>query len=256
MKQFMTYDFNIQHIALAIYLGAGVGDRLHHNRANHGLAFLLEGDKDYVFAGGNTVHLTKNNIIYLPKGSNYEVTDNQSGACFAINFDISEPIDFPPFAFPVKNTSAYLEHFKKSNALWTTKTTGHHMKCKAELYNIISLMQQEFALGYASSKHAGILYPAVTYIHDHYTEDNLSIGHLAGLCNISEPYFRRLFMRNFGVSPLKYINSLKITRAKELIASRVYTIGEVAFLSGYHDEAYFSREFKKAVGVAPSRLNV
>ena len=116
-------------------------------------------------------------------------------------------------------------------------------------------MQQEFALGYTSSKLTGVLHPAITYIHDHYTEENICVGYLAGLCGISEPYFRRLFTRSFGVSPLRYINTLKITRAKELIASRVYTISEIALLSGFHDEAYFSREFKKAVGVAPSKYN-
>ena len=254
MERFMTYDFNIQSIVLAIHLDPGVGDRLHSNRASHGLAYILEGEKDYIFDNGQVVHVVKNSIIYLPKGSNYVVNDIQMGACFAINFDISEPITFPPFAFPAKNTSVFFDRFKKSSTLWTAKSNSYHMKCKAELYNIICLMQQEFALGYTSSRLTSTLHPAITYIHDHYTEDNLSIGYLSRLCQISEPYFRRLFVKCYGVSPVKYINSLKIERAKELIASKIYTIREVAFLSGFHDEAYFSREFKKVVGISPSKL--
>ena len=254
MEQFMSYDFCIQNIVLAIHLAPRVGDRLHTNRSSHGLAYLVEGEKEYIFENGPTVRLVKNSIIYLPKGSTYVVDDIQSGACYAINFDISEPISFQPFSFPAKNITAYQERFKKSSTLWTAKTNCYHMKCKAELYNILCLMQQEYALGYTSSKLTVVLQPAITYIHNHYTEENLSIGFLAGLCNISEPYFRRLFMKGFGTSPLKYINTLKMTRAKELIESKVYTISEVSRLSGFHDEAYFSREFKKAVGVAPSKL--
>ena len=54
-----------------------------------------------------------------------------------------------------------------------------------------------------------------------------------------------------GVSPLAYINSLKITRAKELLLSGMYTVTEVAFMSGYSDISHFSREFKKSTGVSP-----
>lgn len=51
--------------------------------------------------------------------------------------------------------------------------------------------------------------------------------------------------------PIKYINNLKMTRAKELLSSGMYTVSEVCFLSGYKDESYFSREFKKHFNLSP-----
>ena len=99
---------------------------------------------------------------------------------------------------------------------------------------------------YFSPKIAPAIILAVT-VHE--------LGHLlaAKLCGISETYFRTLFKKVVGVSPLKYINDRKISRAKELISSKMYSIREVAQLAGFHDEAYFSREFKKATGVCPSK---
>ena len=43
-----------------------------------------------------------------------------------------------------------------------------------------------------------------------------------------------------------------MTRAKELLDSQFYTVSEICFLSGYHNERYFSREFKKHLGISPS----
>ena len=128
------------------------------------------------------------------------------------------------------------------------------MKCKSELYSILFHMQREYELGYTPTTQSGILRPALEYIHNHYTEGNLGISKLANLCGISEPYFRKLFLRSYGVSPLKYIAQLKLARAKELIESGLYPIHEVAALSGFQNECYFSREFKHHFGSAPSKF--
>ena len=76
---------------------------------------------------------------------------------------------------------------------------------------------------------------------------------LSSMCQISYEYFRRLFENFYGISPVKYVNNLKITRAKELIESGMYSVTEAAFASGYTDMSHFSREFKKSTGFAPSR---
>ncbi|MBQ8232699.1 MAG: helix-turn-helix domain-containing protein [Lachnospiraceae bacterium] len=52
----------------------------------------------------------------------------------------------------------------------------------------------------------------------------------------------------------KYINNLKISRAKELLSSGMYTVTQAAEMSGYTDVSHFSREFKKATGAAPSMM--
>ena len=92
---------------------------------------------------------------------------------------------------------------------------------------------------------------AIDYIYTEYTNDNIEISYLSELCNMSESYFRRIFLKNYGISPIKYINNLKIERARELLTSGLYTVSDVAELSGFHDESYFSREFKKHSGKTP-----
>ena len=83
--------------------------------------------------------------------------------------------------------------------------------------------------------------------------NRLTMAELAQMCGVSETYFRRIFLNAKGCSPIDYINNLKLSRAKELLGSGMYSISEVAEQSGFHDESYFSRFFKKQTGVAPSK---
>ncbi len=252
MQKFMEHDFNITKIALACFVPPGSGEPVHKNRRHHGLV-LYNGDCCFDFEG-KKLYVSQNEIIYLPKHANYTVlkTDLQNtSGCYAINFDMPEQTDFTPFSMKVKNTNGFFSLFRHAETCWRTKSPGYQMECKATLYNILLTMRKEFELGYVAKSTSETIEPALLHIHQNYTNDNISIKHLADLCGMSETYFRRIFKKATGISPLKYINDLKLARAKELLSSRMYSVSRVAALSGFHDEAYFSREFKKATGISP-----
>ncbi len=251
MKNFMEHSFDVQSIAVACYVPPGGGTPVHKDRPQHGLVFHTDGKRHYVF-DQQTVFAGSNDIVYLPKNSSYVVTSEAPGGCYAINFEIHGGDVFLPFAFKTKHSAGFLDCFKQAEAVWRTQSAGYDLKCKAELYQILYQLRKEYELGYLPKASYLVIHPAIEYIHQEYTNDNISIPSLAALCGISETLFRKTFQKATGLSPLKYVNALKISRAKELLLSRMYTVSEAAFLSGYHDEAYFSREFKKAVGVAPS----
>ncbi len=256
MKNFMNYDFNITNIGLAIYVEPGTGVSTHKNRALHGFAINISPNPDdikkYIFSDNKTVLVGRNEIVYMPKGSSYTVCSKQSGNCYAINFDISEDVDFEPFLFKPKNVPAFIKQFEEATNLWKNKNTAFHMQCKAILYNILSMIQNESNLKYMAHSTANLIAPAIEYIKKNYTNENISIPELSAMCEISEDYFRKIFKNTFGISPRKYINELKISYSKELITSGMYTVTEVAELSGYTDMSYFSREFKKAFGLCPA----
>ena len=251
MNDFMEYDFNIDKILLACYVCKGMGMRKHTDRQGHGLAFHMSGVKTYVFDDGTKITVKPKEIIYLPKHSTYEVTSSALGDCYAINFDISEEKSFHPFAVKIKNDVAALKHFKTAKKVWEKKYHGYAMKCRAELYQIIYNMQQEYFSQYLSNDKLDIIKPAVEYIHSEYTKQLISIEDLSFMCGITPEYLRKIFKTYYGTSPVKYINELKISRAKELLASGMYSVGEAALQSGYTDMSYFSREFRKSTDTTP-----
>lgn len=64
-------------------------------------------------------------------------------------------------------------------------------------------------------------------------------------------YIRRCFKQACHVTPLQYLQELRLTYAKKLLTNTNYTIKEIAGLCGYADPYYFSRAFKKHFGTAP-----
>ncbi len=248
MKNFMSHNFTIAEITFANVVKAGTGAKIHKNRESHGLAIFLGGERTFCF-DNKKIKVEKNTIVYFPKGSNYTIKEKTPFDCYAINFEMPDGVCFEPFSFKIKNSNTYLESFKQAQRQQTRKTTGYDSKIKAELYNIIYNMQLEYDLPYTNSK---IIEPAIEYIHLNYYKENISVEHLASLCGISTVHLRNTFNKRFAISPIKYINELKLTRAKELLKSQFYTVREVCFLSGYNDESYFSREFKKQFGMTPN----
>ncbi|MDD6214022.1 MAG: helix-turn-helix transcriptional regulator [Firmicutes bacterium] len=71
------------------------------------------------------------------------------------------------------------------------------------------------------------------------------------MCGITPEYFRKIFRTYYGTSPVKYINELKLSHAKELLSSGMYSVTDAALQSGYSDMSFFSREFKKNTDVTP-----
>lgn len=244
----MKHDFTISEITFANIVKAGTGAKVHQNRKSHGVAIFLGGERTFHFdskkfkVGGNT-------IVYFPKGSNYTIRENLPFDCYAINFEMPDGVTFEPFLFKVKNISTYLESFKQAQKMQAKKGAGYNSKIKSELHSILYNMQKEYNLPYSTFK---IIEPAIKYIHSNYYKESICVEHLADMCGISSVHLRNTFTKRFAMSPIKYINALKMTRAKELLDSQFYTIREICYMSGYSDESYFCREFKKAFHMTSS----
>jgi AraC-like DNA-binding protein len=70
---------------------------------------------------------------------------------------------------------------------------------------------------------------------------------------LSRSYFSRQFRKKTGYAPVEYFIRLKMQRACELLETTHMTVGEISRGLGYQDQYYFSRIFKKIVGVHPTQ---
>ncbi|WP_372661612.1 helix-turn-helix transcriptional regulator [Cohnella sp.] len=88
------------------------------------------------------------------------------------------------------------------------------------------------------------------YIHQYYTRKITSIDIERELeCNYD--YLNRVFNEVTGHTITRYINLVRINHAKELIEATHLSIGEIGYLTGLEDPFYFSKVFKKYVGLSP-----
>jgi DNA-binding LacI/PurR family transcriptional regulator/AraC-like DNA-binding protein len=83
---------------------------------------------------------------------------------------------------------------------------------------------------------------------------HISRWKLADAVNVSEDYLTRIFRREMGFSLWEYLNNYRVHLAAELLTHTGDAIYEVAQKTGFQDQAYFCRVFKKIYGKAPGQL--
>ncbi len=89
------------------------------------------------------------------------------------------------------------------------------------------------------------------YLKDHFREE-VDLGSLAEGLGLSPAYLSKVFTRANSDSPVRYLTALRMKEAKRLLAMTDEPIARVGELSGYPDQFYFSRIFRKETGENPS----
>ena len=98
-----------------------------------------------------------------------------------------------------------------------------------------------------------ILQEAVMYLRQHYSAD-VAMADVAAHTGVSERYLRKLFAREFHLSPLGYLQRIRIDKAVELLKNTELSVKEVAYLCGYHSPQYFAHVFKQYSGIRPQEI--
>ncbi|WP_287677867.1 AraC family transcriptional regulator [Bacteroides sp.] len=83
-------------------------------------------------------------------------------------------------------------------------------------------------------------------------EEPLSIQEIAEKLGMSYSFFRKSFKEYAGISPSKYLQDIRLQRARELLSTTDLTVKEIAYRLHFETPDYFSAQFRKKVGVSPS----
>lgn len=125
------------------------------------------------------------------------------------------------------------------------------------------LISQLLAIVYASAINSDahrqnqnkIIHQARFRIHEN-IDKNINLEQLAEEQGVSYPWFRRVFKEIMGVSPGQYHINLRVEKACTLLRETDLTAAEIAFHLGFESEFYFSRIFKKKVGLPPKKYRL
>ncbi len=93
---------------------------------------------------------------------------------------------------------------------------------------------------------------AIKFIQFNYSHD-ISIDDVSKSVGVSRSHLYRVFISNLGLSPIDYLTNYRVEEACNLLKTSNLSIAEIAISVGFFDQFYFSRVFKKATGVPPSK---
>jgi AraC-like DNA-binding protein len=104
----------------------------------------------------------------------------------------------------------------------------------------------------AETQNANAVEQAISRIQNEYgTELNMQL--LAQELGVSYSWFRSTFVAHTGLSPHQYLLEFRLVRARNLLTETQYSVKEIATLTGFEDEHYFSRLFRQKLNLTPSQ---
>lgn len=100
---------------------------------------------------------------------------------------------------------------------------------------------------------SGLISKAKHYIEKNYNRD-ISLDDVSRSVDISPYYFSKLFKEETGENFIEYLTNIRIEKAKKLLLHSDMNIKNICIDTGYSDPNYFSRIFKKQVGLTPTEF--
>ena len=101
-----------------------------------------------------------------------------------------------------------------------------------------------------SNQKRDMIYDALMYIEEH-LDEKIDFSSLAEKSFMSPSYFRSIFKDVTGLTPVEYLNRMRIVKSLEYLELDKSTIADAAAKVGIFDSNYFSRMFKKVMGYSP-----
>ena len=89
------------------------------------------------------------------------------------------------------------------------------------------------------------------YIDDHYSDTNFSVSALSRELQYNPKYVSAVFKKTFGVGIIEYLTTIRIQQACTMIEQGFTSVSDIGFRCGFSDPQYFSKVFKKRMGMAP-----
>ena len=179
-------------------------------------------------------------VIFIPDGTKY-VTWNEApcsgiGVCFDFSVDLQ--IEKGVYVLPQRADWDPLPLFNDLLPLSPQQADTLHQRVL-----VLQLLDGITAGTAQASDSYRLLLPAMAFIGEHYWE-KLPVSAYANACNLSESYFRKLFVRHTGISPVAYRDSLRVKEARRLLAEGLQ-MSAVADRLGFYDSSHLRKCLKQ-----------
>jgi AraC-like DNA-binding protein len=226
---------------------------------DHILIYCTAGS-GFLTMAGKTITINSGDIFYLPASSkhSYQASKESPWTLYWLHFDGTLANDFcrhiniverkftigvQPRVIRVFDGISHLRH--SSHSLAEFIQGGHQVQALLSYIALLVQQRQPHAINTFNTENIR----AMMQEHIH---SKLDLDSLAETAKLSKYHFSKKFKQVTGESPISYFINMKMQRACYLLDSTPRSVKHVASELGYHDTYYFSRLFKKNIGMSPA----
>jgi len=233
-------------------------------------AFLCSGEAEYSFGqrGDERVVVQRGQVLWMPKGTwrrgVFKASDNRFfGVQFALSpaydcdgCDFCRQLFLGPVVTAVQDPGFVEGLFRRLHRLRGHRTPASYIESQGLLVQIVAAIVQANEKRDTPPHLLQRVREIEEYLLNHFSNPDLNVTGLAELAGWSVKHFIASFKQVTGQTPIAYLRRVRVNHALDLLAHDDLSVQEVAEMVGYRDAAYFSRIFRKSVGLPPSQVHV
>ncbi len=216
-------------------------------------------------------------IIYVTAGKGCL----QTADGVTLNYNKGDVLLVPPLVMHTNSSNTGFRNIFLSIDNWNPKQTKATLISNDTSKDLLQILEQTHKYFHSQTQNKKLIFALTDVIASHleritdnapisstalqmeaeiisnYTDPYFDISNIYEKIPYSKEYLRKLFIKEIGVSPLQYLQQKRIDLAVRLISLHDSTaplnVREISEKCGYSDQLYFSRVFKKSLGVSPSQ---
>ena len=185
-----------------------------------------------------------NSIVYIPEKVDFHRITQKNEKLIIVHLEVDNDVQKNIEVIP--NVECVDFYFKNLYETWISGKDGAYNKCMSILYEIFWKLSEPTTTDKSS------IQKGVELLKRSFRNPNISIADLAKEAAVSEVYFRRIFKKEYKISPYEALLEMRFNYAKDLLSSGYYTITQTALMSGFGDVKYFRTAFKRKFGITPT----
>lgn len=223
-------------------------NRLEVPRRIHGFFLPMDCPAEFSFPDGSSIQAGVGDVVLLAKGAYYALRllapEGKMGHSISVNFRISntdgQELSLGEQVIRLCRDDGTLLPLFSAVARLYQKGSAAGLKAK-----VFELADAIFPLMDADEC-------CIAYINRHYT-NRFSVPELAQRCAMSETVYRKRFRQLTGLSPVQYINRLKIEKACQMLRSDDISPGAISDFLNFYSLPYFYKVFRDYMGMTPNQ---
>lgn len=258
-QRMVCYDHDLH---IEAYRLQGIVQKFPNHFHDYYVVGFVESGARRLWCKGKTYDLTAGDLIlFSPRDNHYCTPVNGEPLDYrAVNIpadvmqraakEVTGREDMPYFSRPVVRQGDCVHALR---ALYAAIQDGAPALEKQEMFfYLLEQLLSDYAVPFAQAdlpEQSGQIRALCTYMEQHYA-DNITLDELVSRTDCGKSYLLRLFAKQVGVSPYRYLQNIRLGQAKKLLEAGVPPV-DAAGLTGFSDQSHFTHYFKDFIGLTP-----
>ena len=228
-----------------------------NRKIHNSFGYILDGSMQFsMFSEQFTAQ--KGDLIFIPEGIRYisHWDGDPSIRFYNLHFTMPKKTINPwrsmhPQRLKCEDSQVFREMMDEMYRL-SRGDDASHLRAYGMFYELVSRALPLMEVNPTRMPPAS-LREAISYIEEHYATIT-SVQEIAAACYLSESRLYHIFKDHLNISPISYLNHLRVQNAMTLLANPELSIQQIAEQLNFHSEYYFRKTFRKITGVLPSHF--